>query len=83
MLSVSPTADQGRQAGPPALIDVRGVAELLDCSPRHVYRLSDAGKMPKPVHLGALVRWNRSEIDSWLSAGCPAVRTVGPKGGGR
>ena len=40
----------------PALLDVRAVAQLLDCSTRHVYRLADNGGMPPPVRLGALVR---------------------------
>jgi len=58
------------------LVDVLLVAEMLDCSTRHVYRLSDAGKMPRPVKLGSLVRWDRTKIESWITAGCPAVRTV-------
>ena len=62
-------ADPG---APPALLDVRAVAALLDCSPRHVYRLSDAGRMPAPVRIGALVRWRRTELLAWLDAGCPA-----------
>ena len=62
------------------LLDVNAVAELLDCSARHVYRLSDAGLCPAPVKLGALVRWRRSTgdaatgIEDWIAAGCPAVR---------
>ena len=60
----------------PALLDVRAVAMLLDCSPRHVYRMSDAGRMPKPVRVGALVRWNRAALEAWIADGCPAVRTV-------
>ena len=56
------------------LLDVHEVAELLGCSTRHVYRLSDAGKMPAPVKLGACVRWNRSAIESWIEEGCPIVR---------
>jgi hypothetical protein len=28
---------------PAPLLDMRAVAQLLDCSPRHVYRLADAG----------------------------------------
>ena len=59
------------------LLDVRAVAALLDCSPRHVYRLSDAGRMPAPIRLGALVRWRRSELTDWLAAGCPPVRRAG------
>jgi excisionase family DNA binding protein len=59
-----------------ALLGVRPVAALLDCSVRHVYRMCDAGKMPPPVRLGALVRWNRTVIDQWIAAGCPSVRAV-------
>jgi len=64
-----------------ALLDVRAVATMLDCSSRHVYRLADAGRMPRPVKLGSLVRWSRDEISQWLAAGCPATRTA--KGGRR
>jgi excisionase family DNA binding protein len=56
-----------------ALLGVRGVASMLGCSPRHVYRLADAGKMPRPIRLGALVRWRRTELTDWIAAGCPAV----------
>ena len=58
----------------PALIDVRQVAEYLSCSERHVYRLADAGRMPRPVKLGALVRWRRTAIDEWINAGCPSCK---------
>jgi excisionase family DNA binding protein len=60
-----------------ALLDVRAVAALLDCSPRHVYRLADAGRMPPPIRLGALVRWRRAELLDWLAAGCKPCRTAG------
>jgi excisionase family DNA binding protein len=56
------------------LLDVQAVAEMLGCSARHVYRLSDAGRMPAPVKLGTLVRWNRAAVDEWISAGCRPVR---------
>ncbi len=55
----------------PQLLDVGGVAEMLGCSQRHVYRLSDAGRMPAPVKLGALVRWSAAAIREWIDAGCP------------
>jgi excisionase family DNA binding protein len=57
-----------------ALLDVKSVASLLNCSERHVYRLCDAGRLPAPVRLGALVRWRRSELLDWLAAGCPTCR---------
>lgn len=57
------------------LIDVRAVARLLSCSTRHVYRLADSGAMPRPLKLGALIRWRRDEVTAWIARGCPAVRT--------
>jgi excisionase family DNA binding protein len=57
-----------------ALLDVRAVATLLDCSARHVYRLTDGGLMPPPVKLGALVRWRRQDLEAWLAGGCRPVR---------
>ncbi len=56
------------------LLDVRAVAKLLACSQRHIYRLTDAGRMPEPIKLGTLVRWSRNEIDEWIHAGCPSCR---------
>ena len=56
------------------LIDVNDVAAMLKCSPRHVWRLADAGKMPRPYKVGALCRWDRAVIEQWVSEGCPPVR---------
>ena len=55
------------------LLDVGAVAELLDCSTRHVFRLSESGRMPPPCRLGTLVRWPRDQLQSWVEAGCPEV----------
>jgi excisionase family DNA binding protein len=57
-----------------ALLDVEQVAELLNCSTRHVYRMADGGRMPGHVRLGALVRWSRQEILDWIAGGCRPVR---------
>jgi len=57
-----------------ALLDVQAVAELLTCSPQHVRRMADAGRMPRPVRLGSLLRWRRCDLDGWLNAGCPSCR---------
>ncbi|MBN1908385.1 MAG: helix-turn-helix domain-containing protein [Pirellulales bacterium] len=56
------------------LLDVNAVSRLLSCSTRHVYRLADSGLMPRPQKLGALVRWDRLELDKWLADGCPTCR---------
>ena len=70
-------------SAPSDLLNVRQVAARLGCSPRHVYRLSDAGRMPIPVKLGVLVRWRAADLDAWISGGCKPVRHVAAKGGGR
>jgi len=54
-----------------AMLTVSDVAEMLSCSTRSVYRLSDAGKMPRPVNLGALVRWPGQVVEEWIAEGCP------------
>jgi excisionase family DNA binding protein len=60
-----------------ALLDVERVAALLGCSARHVYRLADAGRMPRPVKLGHLVRWRRADVMFWITQGCPSCRQAG------
>jgi excisionase family DNA binding protein len=71
------SADQPSVSDLPVLLDVRGVAALLGCSERHVYRLTDAGKMPSPVRLGSLVRWRRQDIEEWIASGCRPYRKAG------
>ncbi len=61
----------------PALLDVKAVALLLNCSTRHVFRLADNGTLPRPVKVGALVRWPRSTITDWIDSGCKPVRQAG------
>ncbi|MCA8994634.1 MAG: helix-turn-helix domain-containing protein [Planctomycetaceae bacterium] len=68
--TTSPVAEP--KAG--VLLSVNRVAEMLGCSPRTVYRLSDAGKMPAPRKVATLVRWHRPEIEQWIADGCPVVR---------
>jgi excisionase family DNA binding protein len=67
----------------PVLLDVRQVGAMLGCSPRTVYRLADAGKMPRPRRLGSLVRWSRAEIQEWIADGCKPTRQPSTTGGAR
>lgn len=83
MNATTANAADGRTVGPdprPAvsaeLLDVGAVAAMLNCSRRHVYRLADGGRLPRPVKLGQLVRWRRAELLQWLDEGCPAVRSA-------
>lgn len=69
------------QSEPAALVDVNYVGHVyLGCSSRHVYRMADAGKMPAPLKIGALVRWRRAEIEKWIADGCKPVRSISAKG---
>lgn len=52
-------------------LDAAGLAQGLGVSVRHIRRLNAAGKLPRPVRLGRLVRWAADEIRDWLAAGCP------------
>lgn len=56
------------------LIDVRDVATMLSCSSRTIRRLADSARMPRPVRVGALLRWSRAAIEEWFRDGCPPCR---------
>ena len=43
---------------------------MLGCSWRTVLRLADAGNIPPGCKLGALRRWDLSEIEAFIAAGC-------------
>ncbi len=55
------------------LINAIEVGSLLSCSARHVVRLAEAERLPKPLRLGSLVRWRRTDIESWIAQGCPGA----------
>ncbi|TWT92176.1 helix-turn-helix transcriptional regulator [Neorhodopirellula pilleata] len=83
MSKTAPHADAIQDGRGRAMLSVDDVAELyLNCSGRHVRRLVDAGRMPKPIRLGSLVRFLRSDIEQWLADGCPNIRN-NAKGGKR
>ncbi|MCD6304615.1 MAG: helix-turn-helix domain-containing protein [Planctomycetes bacterium] len=53
------------------MLTIDGVAAMLACSPRTVYRLVDAGRIPRPVRLGGMIRWPREPFERWIGQGCP------------
>ena len=56
----------------PLLVNARTAARLMDLSPATWHRLVSAGKTPAPVRLTpGTVRWRRSDLESWIAAGCP------------
>lgn len=61
----------------PELLDVNAIAALLGASSRTVRRLADSGRMPRPVSLGRVIRWRRTEIEEWIRDGCPRMERRG------
>jgi predicted DNA-binding transcriptional regulator AlpA len=61
----------------PRLLDVKDVAAMLKCSSRHVWRLADSGRMPRPLKLCGIRRWSQKAVADWIAAGCPDQRKTG------
>ncbi len=57
----------------PRMIDVAAIAKLLGVSSRHVYRLVDSSRMPRPIKLGGANRWDKEIVTRWINDGCPSV----------
>jgi excisionase family DNA binding protein len=60
----------------PALFDADDLAALLRCSKSYVRRMADAGRMPPPIKLGKLSRWDRDVIARWIVDGAPRFRPL-------
>jgi predicted DNA-binding transcriptional regulator AlpA len=67
------TASRDREKPSRRLGDVHAVAELLDCSPAHVRRLAESGRMPAALKIGGCCRWDLAKVESWLADGAPCV----------
>ena len=52
------------------------IGRELRTSAKTISRMHDAGKLPRPVMVGARsLRWVRQTIVEWLAAGCPDRET--------
>ncbi len=54
------------------LLTYAAVAELLNVSPKSVYRRPPPGR----VRLGRNVRFVAAEVHRWVAAGCPSASTA-------
>ena len=57
------------------LLTAKDAAKLCRLSKRSWFRLSSAGRIPKPVRIGGSVRWRQSDVELWLSMNCPDRKT--------
>jgi predicted DNA-binding transcriptional regulator AlpA len=58
------------------LVDSKSVGRVLGCSWRTVLRLADAGKIPPGYKLGALRRWDMTEIETFIDGGCKPLKAI-------
>lgn len=56
------------------LLSADEAAAMAGVARRSWWRYVSAGKAPAPVRLGGSVRWRKTELLSWIEAGCPKVR---------
>jgi len=54
------------------LLTAEAVAKALSLSKRQIFRMRSAGLICSPVKVGAgAIRWRSSDIQRWISLGCP------------
>jgi prophage regulatory protein len=54
----------------PLFITAAEFADLLQVSPRTIWRLRSARQVPPPIRLGGIVRWRLEEVRAWIAGGC-------------
>lgn len=60
------------------MLSVSDLAKRWGCSERHVRRMADSGRCPRPIKFGSLLRWPIGPIEQWESDGCPSCRRPKP-----
>lgn len=53
-------------------LSAKQTAVLLGISQRHLWKLHAGERVPEPIKLGRIVRWNRAELLAWMDAGAPS-----------
>lgn len=54
------------------LVTADELGSMLKISTRTLWRMRSAGKLPQPIRVGGSIRWRASDIEAWVTAGCPA-----------
>jgi len=54
------------------MIDVNELSTILSVSKRTIWRMVSNGKLVEPIRIGGSIRWKLSDIETWISQGCPA-----------
>lgn len=56
------------------MLGIKDVAARLGVAEITVRRLADTGRMPQPVKIGWLLKWDRPVLENWIAAGCPRTK---------
>lgn len=74
----------------PLMVSAEAAAELVGISVRTWHNLRSQGQTPPEIRLAGRVLWRRSDLELWISAGCPKrerflelAQNQGMKGGAR
>ena len=54
------------------LLTADELAELLQISPRSIWRLLSKGELLPPIRFGGTTRWRVQDVEEWIELGCPA-----------
>ncbi len=60
----------------PLLMNATEMAGMLKVSKATLWRLRASGRLPRPVRIGASVRWRIAEIRTWIEEGCSDPREL-------
>lgn len=52
------------------VVSTIGVAEMTDCTSRHIQNLDQRGMLPNSIRLGRLKKWSKKTILLWIDSGC-------------
>lgn len=56
------------------LLTAKTLAGILSTSVRTVWRYRSSGRLPATVNIVGAIRWRRSDIEKWISMGCPSQK---------
>lgn len=53
------------------LLTAKALAKMLSTSVRSIWRYRSSGRLPETVKIAGAIRWRQSDIEKWISMGCP------------
>ena len=62
-----PVCEIEEPAKPSSMYSTDDLAQIFNCSSRHIRRLVFRGDFPRPVKIGRLSRWPRPTVKHWFT----------------